>query len=511
LNGTTNILETNGVLKTLPEPEEVILFAVLVAVIYFLMFFMGRYLKRGHGVQLGWLYHFFALGIAIYYSGKILALTWPFLYHVGWVTVIFGSVFLIALVDRYVWELYFKQEHHVDVPKFLVEIVRLGILLLAFFLVLRFGYHQTINGLLIAPGILVVIIGFAMQDSVGNIISGLTLQIGKPYQSGDWLLLDNRYAEVIEINWRATRLRTMDDILIEIPHRQMAAQNIINLNKPARLHAMRLSVGIEYSAPPTRVKDILHHATANAKGIAPEPKPRVYLKNFGDYAIEYEIKFWLEDHSKYFEICDTIRTNIWYSLRRHGIRIPYPVRTVQLERPARDRQQEVQSTARLMLRQQPLFKSFTDSQLDSLLPRGIATHFGRGEKLIEQGDDGDSMFILVDGKVDVLVDRDGAQTRVASLASGDCFGEMSLLTGEKRSATVIAGTDCEIVEIGKEVLGKSLQENPQLVNLLGEMLAKRRLENEGVLAGAASKADLLEKQKQYTDGFLTKLRHFFKL
>jgi small-conductance mechanosensitive channel len=511
LNGTTNIIQTAGLAKDLSPADQILLFALLVPILYFLMFLMGRYLKRGHGVQLGWLYHLFAIGIAIYYSGRILALTWPFLYHVGWVSVILGSLFLIALVDRYVWELYFKQQHRVDVPKFLVEIVRLLILLLAFFLVLRFGYHQTINGLLIAPGILVVIIGFAMQDSVGNIISGLTLQIGKPYQSGDWLLLDNRYAEVIEINWRATRLRTMDDILIEIPHRQMAAQNIINLNKPARLHAMRLSIGIEYAAPPTRVKDVLLHATANAKGIAPEPKPRVYLKNFGDYSIEYEIKFWLEDHSKYFEICDTIRTNIWYSLHRHGIRIPFPVRTVQLERPARDKQQEVQSTARMMLRQQPFFKSFTDLQLDSLLPRGVAVHFGRGEKLIEQGDDGDSMFILVDGKADVLVNRDGAQTRVASLGAGDCFGEMSLLTGEKRSATVIAGTDCEIVEIGKAVLAKSLQENPQLVTMLGEMLAKRRLENEGVLAGATSKSDLAEKQKQYTDGFLTKLKHFFKL
>jgi small-conductance mechanosensitive channel len=475
------------------------------------MLLTGRYLKRSHGVKLGWLYHLFAIGIAIYYAGKILGATWPFLYHVGWGTVVLGSVFLIALVDRYVWELYFKQEHRVDVPKFLVEIVRLGILLIAFFLVLRFGYHQTINGLLIAPGILVVIIGFAMQDSVGNIISGLTLQIGKPYQSGDWLLLDSRYAEVIEINWRATRLRTTDDILIEIPHRQMAAQNIINLNRPARLHAMRLSVGIEYSAPPTRVKDILMHATANAKGIAPEPKPRVYLKNFGDSSIEYEIKFWLDDHSKYFEICDTIRTNLWYSLHRHGIKMPFPIRTVQLERPARDRQQEVQSTARLMLRQQPLFKSFTDSQLDSLLPRGVAVHFGRGEKLIEQGEEGDSMFILVNGKVDVLVDRDGSQTRVASLGPGDCFGEMSLLTGEKRSATIAATMDCEIVEIGKAVLTRSLQENPQLVTMLGEMLAKRRLENEGLLAGTASKTDLAEKQRQYTDGFLTKLRHFFKL
>jgi small-conductance mechanosensitive channel/CRP-like cAMP-binding protein len=491
---------------------QVLLFALAVPGLFCLMLLLGRYLKRRHGVQLGWLYHPFGLGMAIYFSGKLIGLTWPWLYHAEWVTLIFGSLFLIALVDRYVWQWYFKQQHDIEVPKFLVEVVRLAILLIAIFFVLDFGYHSTISKLAIAgSGIIVVILGLAMQDSVGNIISGLTIQIGKPYKYGDWLLIGDTYAEVIETNWRATRLRTMDDVVIEIPHRQMAAQNIINLNRPTRRHAMRISVGIEYAAPPTRVKDVLLHATSNAKGIAPEPKPKVYLKNFGDSSIEYDIKFWLEDHSTYYEVCDSIRTNVWYSLHRHGIRIPFPMRTVQFERPARDKQQEVQSTARLMLREQPLFRSFTDVQLDALLPRGQAVHFGRGERVIEQGEDGESMFILVAGKADVLVHRDTIQTQVASLKPGDCFGEMSLLTGEKRSATVVAMTDCEVVEIGKPVLAKSLKENPLLLAMLSEMLAKRRMETEGILAESTPKTALMEKQRQYTEGFLHKLRVFFEL
>src|SRR6185503_2735985 len=185
------------------------------------------------------------------------------------------------------------------------------------------------------------------------------------------------------------------------------------------------------SAPPSRVKDILLHATSNAKGVSPEPKPKIYLKNFGDSSVEYEIKFWLDDHLYYYEVCDSIRTNVWYSLQRHGIKIPFPIRTVQLERPVRNRQQEVQSTARLILRQQPIFKSFTDDQLDALLPRGQITSFGRGEKLIDQGANGDSMFILVKGEANVVVHRNGFETHVAALHAGDCFGEMSLLTGEK--------------------------------------------------------------------------------
>ena len=182
---------------------------------------------------------------------------------------------------------------------------------------------------------------------------------------------------------------------------------------------------------------------------------------------------------------------------------------MQIERPPRDKQQEVQSAARLMLRKQPLFKSFTDVQLDALLPRGQAVHFGRGERLIRQGDDGESMFILVSGEADVLVQREGIQAQVALLKTGDCFGEMSLLTGEKRSATVMAVADCEVVEIGKTVLSKSLKENPQLLTMLGEILAKRRMETEGILADALPKTALIEKQKQYTEGFLYKLRPVF--
>ena len=151
-----------------------------------------------------------------------------------------------------------------------------------------------------------------MQDLMGNIISGVALQVGKPFQHGDWLLVDSRYAEVIEINWRSTRLRTSDEVSIEIPNRDLAKQTITNLNQPFRLHAMRISVNIDYAAPPTRVKAVLLHAASNAKWVLPSPAPRVFLKNFGDYAVEYEIKFWMDDHTFYNEVCDAIRTNVWY-------------------------------------------------------------------------------------------------------------------------------------------------------------------------------------------------------
>src|SRR2546428_7118243 len=231
--------------------------AVATPGLYCLLLLAGRQLKRRHGVRLGWLYHLFALGLAVYLPALLLNLQWPFLRHLGAAVVILGATFIIALVDRYIWDLYFQARHGVTVPKFLTEVVRLAILVVAIFLVLEFGYGQTMKGLLIGPGVAAVIIGLAMQDLAGNIIAGLALQGGKSFVQGDWLILDNRHAEVIEINWRSTRLRTLDDISIEIPNREIARQTIVNLNRPQRRHALRLPITLDYAAPPSQVKELL--------------------------------------------------------------------------------------------------------------------------------------------------------------------------------------------------------------------------------------------------------------
>jgi small-conductance mechanosensitive channel len=489
-----------------------LVFALTIPALYCLLVLSGRRLKRQHGVRLGWLYHLFALSLAVYVPAVALHFPLTFLRHLGAAVIVLTSTVIIPVVDRYVWELYFQDGHGVTVPKFLTELVRLMILALAIFLVLEYIYNQTISGLLIAPGIAAVIIGLAMQDLLGNIIAGVALQLGKSFGHGDWLVVENRQGEVIEINWRSTRLKTLDDTCIEIPNREIARQTFINFNRPHRPYAIRVPITLDYTTPPTRAKNILLHAAANARGVLPQPKPKVFLRNFGDSGIEYEIKFWMDDHKLYSDISDAIRTNIWYGLRRHGISIPYPTQTVQIERPNRNKQQEVQTAARIILRQQSLFKCLTDEQLDALLPRGKVIHFGRGEKIIQQGETGDSMFILVQGEANVVAERNGQSRQVASVNSGDCFGEMSLLTGELRNATVMANSDCEVVEIDKAVLGQSLKENPSLLAQLSDLLAQRQLQTEGSFAsGRPTDPGQAARQTRYAASFVNKLRAFLEL
>ena len=483
---------------------------ITVPLLFLFLLALGRFLKRKQRVQLGWMFYVFALAVAVYAPARSLELDLPGLREILAVAIISSTFFLNALVKRYVWEVEFPRQREVPVPKILSDSTVIFLFFIAVIVVVYSVYEIRIPGLLTGSGIVAIILGLALQDLLGNIIGGFAIHFGQPFRVGDWLQVNERRAQVMEINWRSTRMCTPDKVYLDIPNRELVRQTIVNYHYPVPLHSLRLSVRVDYAAPPTRVKEVLVHAAANAKGVLPEPRSRAFLKNFNDDHLEYELQFWINDNGIFNEVTDAVRTNIWYGLHRHGIKMPLAIRTIQIERPARARAREMQTSARNILRQHALFKSLSDPELDALLPHGHITHFGRGEKLIEQGDDGASMFILVDGEANVVVNHNGFQTHVASLKVGDCFGEMSLLTGEKRSATVIASQDCEVVEIGKPVITNSLKENPELLHKLSDLLAHRQMENEGIFA-AQGHDQVNKKQTAYRASFAHKLRKFFEL
>jgi small-conductance mechanosensitive channel len=424
--------------------------------------------------------------------------------------VLFGTFLVLALVRRYYWELWFEKNRRAKAPKFVSQLFGLVLFIVAVFVVIGGVYGKSIEGVFFGSTVVVGIVGFAMQDLLGNIIAGIALELGKPFKTGDWLNIQGQHAEVIEVNWRSTRLRTNDDIYLDIPNKAIVGATITNLTYPTRQHAIRLSVGFDYHTAPNFIKDVMSQAAGKVPGVLAVPAPKVFLKDFGESAVIYEIKFWLEDESKFNDIVDGIRTNVWYAAQRHGIRIPFPIRTVQIERPA-PKQYDTLDAARVSARKQPFLQLLGEEQVDKLLTHARLLRFGRGEKVIEQGEAGESVFILLDGEANVFVQANGVDNLVGTLRTGDCFGEMSLLTGAPRSATVVARIDCQMWEIDKETFAEILQGNESLVQKLGELLAQRRLETEGILASSSEQGQMATKQKEYTEGFLKKLYSFFKL
>jgi small-conductance mechanosensitive channel/CRP-like cAMP-binding protein len=491
--------------------------SVATIAVFFLTFLgtiaLGRLLKRRAGVRFGISFQLFALALGFYAAACVFGLNMEWRNHVGAALVLLSTAVVIALVDRYLWDLYFEQRRQTVIPKFLRELVGLIIFLIALILVLSVGYHaqSQLTVLLSGSGLAAIVLAFATQNLLGGVIAGMSLQINKPYRVGDWLQVGDHFAEVMEINWRSTRLRTNDAIYLDIPNNEIIRQTIVNLHYPQQLHAMRIVVGVDYNTPPNKVKDALLQATLHAEGVQKDPEPKIFLKDFGDFAISYEIKFWMLSHQNYNNICDAIRTNIWYKFKRQKITIPFPIRTLELSRKPATKPQEEHTQARAILEGEPLFSCLTGEQIDVLLRNSRTVRFGRGEKIIEQGAEGASMFVLLHGAAAVTVSQDGSMIRVGSLRMGNCFGEMSLLTGERRTATVRAEDDCEVVEIAKPAMAAVLRDAPECATQLCELLASRKMEMEGILKDAHQSVVAETTEREYRASFLRRVRAVFEL
>jgi small-conductance mechanosensitive channel/CRP-like cAMP-binding protein len=512
---------TGGLLyHSLPPVHQVVVFVVAVPCIYLFMVALGRLLKRHARVQLSLMFKFFSAVLALYLPMRLLGWTdasYPFEpalnKDLAALCILLGVIFILSLLKRYLWEFYFGEKRKMEIPKFLREIFSALFFVAALMVVLSRIYGVEPSGVVLSSTVVVGIIGWAMQDLLGNVISGVALQLGKPFKAGDWLIIETQHAEVIEVNWRSTRLRTNDDHYLDIPNSSIVRSTIVNLSYPSHLHAMRMRVGVDSEAPPNKVKQVLVDATVSSRGVLASPPPKIFLVDFADSSITYEVKFWIEHHAAYNEIYDSLRTSVWYGLRRAGITIPSPMRTVQIERK-RDTAFKLPEDKRTVIRNRPFFKCLTDEQVQKVVGAARVSLFGKGEKIVQQGAEGSSMFVLLTGEAAVYVHHSGQHgeaARVASVQPGEYFGEMSLLTGAARSATVTATADCEVLEIAKAQMAALLQENTALLTNLSEMLAQRQMENEK--ANSSRQEDVVSagKQEEYKKGFLTALARFFEL
>lgn len=504
---------------TLTAPELSAVCTAAIPLLYILLMALGRMLKRRAGVQLQFTYRCLCGVVAIYIPTAVLHLQFPDLgFDLGHaleaMTVLLGAFVVMALMRRYLWELYFEQNQKVRIPKLLRQLASIFVFLTACLLVLLL-YKQggVVRSFITGSSVIAVILGFAMQNLLGNIIAGIALEIGKPFKPGDWIKADGEYAEVIEVNWRSTRLRTPDDVCLDIPNSEIVSHNIVNVSFPTPRHAIRVTVGVDYAVPPNVVKEILVKAASSAFCVLETPVPKAYLKDFGDSAIVYEVKFWTENEEFRNDILDSVRTNIWYALHRHSIQIPYPIRTVQLEKQPKQSKPVVHNRiSHGALRVKPFFQCLNEEETQRLICGARMLRFGRGEKIIVQGDEGHSMFVLIHGSAGVFVQKENSPAhQIAKLHTGDYFGEMSLLTGEPRTATIIAQADCEVLEIDKTAFAEIIAINPALLDRLSEVLSQRRLELEGVLASKSETKRIDTLQKEYSANLLKRIYSFFEL
>ena len=270
-----------------------------------------------------------------------------------------------------------------------------------------------------------VVVGFALQNTLGNLFAGLAIQIEKPFRVGEWVRIAEIDGLVSEITWRAVKVRTKSGNFVVVPNGKLADDIIVNYSEPTRDTRLEVMVGAHYDVPPNQVKAVILDGLKRDPQISTEREPEITIADFAESAITYRVWVWIADFATDYQTYDRIRSAIYYAFRRHDIVIPYPIQ-VQIEKPdvlpSRDF-----SIDEAVLQRVPVFtalSSETRAQLARATTRGL---FAEGEVVVRQGESGSSMFVVATGEVVVLLEPQGQE--VARIRPGGFFGEMSLLTG----------------------------------------------------------------------------------
>lgn len=393
--------------------------------------------------------------------------------------VFFGTLLTIRVMD---WLLFGRRQAEKQispVPVLLRDLMTIIILVIVILFVMKTQFGIRPSALITTSAVLSAIIGLALQDVLGNILAGIALHIEKPFRVQDWIRMGDLEGRVLSVNWRATRIITHDAETIVIPNGKLSKESIVNYSKPTKNHAVKTRIGLPYSARPNQVKDIIVGVILATDGVVRNPRPQLRLKEYADFSILYEIRFWINDRQKYPDIMDAVMTGIWYALKRKGIVIPFPIRDVffhDAEKIRAAQEHEFRETEFRLVRSMDLFKPLSDDRIHELCSRLAHGNFARGETIVQEGQKGNSLFLLMSGSVEVFSkdDEDGSLDRIGRLEAGDFFGELSLLTGEPRSATIIAENDVEVLIIEKGDLVPLLESQPDIVGKLSLALAQRQ-------------------------------------
>jgi len=479
------------------------------AVVWLGFRFVWRKAEKPPGISL----QLFAIALGLWIAGSVFYSGREWLGHIGALLIVAGAVFGWVLLDRIIHMVWLAKKENAGMPMILRQLCGALVVLIAAASVMKWGYRLELTGLLATSGIAAVILGFAMQDLLSNVIAGFSIHTTGAYKVGDWLLMadGDKRAEVTEINWRSTRLVDNDRISYELPNSEIVKNRIVNLNRPGAEHGVRLQFGLDYDTPPALAKEVLLKAAKGAQGVLDAPGPIVFTREFGDSSVTYELRIWMRHARLYNITCDEIRTALWYELGRRNMRIPFPIRTLDKRRHnVPDAIVSSRGRAAEILRGCTALDCLTEAEADRLVENGKLLVFGPREPLVTRGETGESMFVVLEGSVEVIGrTQDGARVVLASLGVGECFGEMSLVTGEPRNATVRAKGDVLVLEIRKGDLSPLMSENPELAERLGQLLEARRKDRSESLDRAGEGTAPIGSGEQSGRSLARRIRAFF--
>ncbi|HLA62845.1 MAG TPA: mechanosensitive ion channel family protein [Rhodothermales bacterium] len=419
------------------------------------------------------------------------------------------GIVVVQAVRFFVLDVVFLRRQGHRAPALLHAVVSLVLFGLLALFVASGVFGRSLTGAFATSAVASVVIGLALQETLGNVFAGLALQIEQPFRIGDVVRMQEIEGRVETFNWRSTIVLTVDDTRITVPN-SMVASSPMEVFARDQLNRRRLLIPAPYEVAPQQVIRLVREAIASVPGVSDRLPPQVRIGSFDDSSMGYEVLYWVEDAMRMASIDAQMRERVWYVFARANVEFPYPhqVGIHYNEPPVRAVLPDVREQR---LGEVPFLDPLTPEERGQLAARGRTLVFGPGERVLRAGGEGGSMFVVLSGSVEVRVPRpEGGAVRVAELGPSEVIGEMSLLTGEPRSADVWALDEVEVLEVGKGAMGDVLTNNEALAAALSRHISNRLDERSEAFA-SASAAAAANGGTTAEASLLQRIRHFFDL
>jgi small-conductance mechanosensitive channel len=375
------------------------------------------------------------------------------------------------------------------VPKLLRDLTRGLLVAVGGAIIYSQVWKQELSGALTALGLGSIVIGLALQEPLGNVVSGLMLLLERPLNIGDWLIADGTTGKVIEINWRSVHIETLLHEMRIIPNVSLYKESFSNLSRPTLERTETYDMGFSYDHPPNLVKGAMLDLLKTTPGVLRQPAPEVHTLGYGDFSITYRLFFTVARYEDLLPVRDAILTRIWYVARRHGLQIPFPI-AIQYrpEGPA----SPPAPTAVELLERFPRYRHVRQAMLEAaernqrpadgssrapggLHPDARVLMFSAGGEMLPFESTRNGFTLLVEGTATLSArDADGREVRIASLGPGDFYGEATISAGRPSDVRVVAETDVTVVAFDAGVMAECLQRSSGLATEIGDAIETRR-------------------------------------
>ncbi|MBF0428510.1 MAG: mechanosensitive ion channel family protein [Magnetococcales bacterium] len=382
---------------------------------------------------------------------------------------------------------YYFRKRHFPVPGLLLFLLRLLLIGITAFMILHFVLDFDTSHLLTSTAVVAAVVGIALREVLSNFLAGISMNLVGTAESSQWIVVGDKEGEIIQRNWRETRLRTTGGHILIIPNSILAGSVINNMTWSSPLRRHQLNVPLIFNAAPQQVKEALLEAALGVREVERSKMPDAYIYEYKDYGVVYQLRFWSRTYFDRSRLEGTVRERIWYQLRRRGLEIPFPQggdlsvakapHNLTENEPSLARNERLLRSSGFLERtlgatpNKPILRPDEIQQLAAALQYRI---YGPGEIIFRQGEVGTVCYLVVKGQLIGSTQYEGmSTTQEFTIEQGELAGEMALMTGLPRSSTIQAARqEVELLEFSKELFTRFL-ENPAVNDGVSAQMAQR--------------------------------------